>query len=301
MKKEFSNTDDLLIWLYIFIDNIFKQGELSLYTLRLSNNCYPYFTDCELFTCAIFAELMGCRNKKDGFKYIHRHYLSWFPKLPNYEVYNRKLNKFQEAFACIFKMLRESFANSSETIAQIDTAPISVCQAQHSSKSKAARPFVSKGFCAAKKKYYIGVKLQIISQNRKNTLPIPFDYHIETASKHDLEIAKLTLPYIVLENIDLYGDKAYIDNDFQLELFENKNINVITPIKKKKGQSHFMLFQQAYNSIHSSIRQPIDTLFGWINDKTNIENASKVRSVNGLFLFVNIKMVAALIMLIFQF
>ena len=103
MKIEFSNTDDLLIWLYVFIDNLFQQEELSLYTNRMSNNRYLFFTDIELFTCAVFAELMGHHNKKDGYKYIRRHYLSWFPKLPTYEVYNRKLNKFYEAFAYIFK------------------------------------------------------------------------------------------------------------------------------------------------------------------------------------------------------
>ena len=289
MKIEFSDTDELLIWLYVFIDNLFQQEELSLYTNRLSNNCFPFFTDVELFTCAIFAELMGYRSKKDGYKYIRRHYLSWFPKLPKYEVYNRKLNKFHEAFAYIFKRIRESYTYCCEAIGQIDTAPIIVCQAQHSTNSKAAQPFVSKGYCTAKKQYYIGVKLQIISQNRKNLLPLPIDYHIETAAKHDLDIAKQTLPYSLLEKMDIYGDKAYIDNGFQLDLFENNNLNLITPSKKKKGQPHLTLFQQACNSIHSSIRQPIDTLFAWINDKTNIENASKVRSVEGLFCFINIR------------
>jgi len=104
-----------------------------------------------------------------------------------------------------------------------------------------------------------------------------------------------------LENIDLYADKAYIDKNFQLDLFDNIRVKLMTPKKKTKGQRHFTLFQQAFNTIHSSIRQPIETLFGWINDQTNIENASKVRSVEGLLYHINVKMVAALMMLIVQF
>ena len=302
MKRKFDDIDSLLIWLYIFIDKLYNQTELPLYSLRLSNNSVPFFTDTELFTCAIFTELLKCRSKKDGYLYIRRHYLSWFPNLPTYEVYNRKLNKYQEAICYIFKIFRNLFAVvSDQKIAQIDTAPITVCKAQHSSCAKAAKPFVSKGFCPSKKMYYVGVKLQIISQNRANQLPYPIDYHIETAQMHDLDIAKLTLPYLDLNDIDLYGDRGYIDKNFQLDLFENNHINLITPNKKLKGQPPLTLFQKAYNSIHSSIRQPIDTLFGWIEDQTNIENASKVRSVDGLFYHINIKMLAALLLLVIKF
>jgi len=300
MKIKFNDRDIFLIWLYIFIDNLFAQTELKLYTMRLSNNGHPYFSDSELFTCAIFAEVVGLRTKKDGYNYIQKHYLSWFPKLPTYEVYNRKLIKFHEALTYIFRVLRNTYITIRQPIAQIDTAPICLCQAQHSSKAKAAKPFVSKGYCAAKKMYYVGVKFQIIAQHRINQLPYPIDYHIETAKVHDLDIAKQTLPYSDLEHIDFYGDKAYIDKNLQLELFDMKYVNLITPNKKKKGQHSLTLFEKAYNSIHSSIRQPIDTIFGWINEKTNIQNASKVRSIDGLFYHVNVKMVAALLMLIFQ-
>jgi len=116
-----------------------------------------------------------------------------------------------------------------------------------------------------------------------------------------LEIAKETLPQSEVQSVELYGDKAYIDQHFQLELFETKAIQLKTPIKKKKGQKQLLLFQRAANSIHSSIRQPIDALFAWINERTNIQNASKVRSVNGLFYHVSAKMLAALILLIVEF
>ena len=64
MKLTFDDNDSLLIWLYLLIDSLFTQTELPLYTERLSNNKYPFFTDVELFTCAVFTELIGFKNKK---------------------------------------------------------------------------------------------------------------------------------------------------------------------------------------------------------------------------------------------
>ena len=301
MKLVFKDDDILLVWLYVEISNLFSQSELPLYTTRLSNNASPFFTDAELLTCGIFAELMRSQDKKSGYAYIKKHYPQWFPQLPTYEVYNRKLNKYYEAIGYIYTAIRRKYGQAEQPVAMIDTAPIEVCQAQHSHNSKAAQPFVSKGYCAAKKKYYIGAKLQIIAQGRTHKLPLPVEFALASASIHDLVIAKETLPESEVKNIDFYGDKAYIDKTFQIELFEHKGINMITPIKKAKGQTHLWLFQRAANTIHSSTRQPIDALFAWIHKKTGIQNASRVRCQNGLFYHINSKMLAALIMMIAEF
>jgi len=58
MKLKFDLIDIFLIWIYNFFDNPFAQTELKFYAMRLSNNSNPYFTDAELFTCAIFTEVV---------------------------------------------------------------------------------------------------------------------------------------------------------------------------------------------------------------------------------------------------
>jgi hypothetical protein len=49
----------------------------------------------------------------------------------------------------------------------------------------------------------------------------------------------------------------------------------------------------------SSVRQPIESLFNWLIEKTNIQKASKVRSTKGLLTFVCGRIAAAFIHLIF--
>jgi len=64
MKQKFDSIDNLLVWLFLFIDKQYNHTELPLYSLRISNNNVAFFTDVELYTCAIFTELLKMPNKK---------------------------------------------------------------------------------------------------------------------------------------------------------------------------------------------------------------------------------------------
>jgi hypothetical protein len=50
----------------------------------------------------------------------------------------------------------------------------------------------------------------------------------------------------------------------------------------------------------SRIRQPIEALFGWIQEKTGIQTASKVRSERGLMVHVFGRIAAAMLLLAFN-
>ena len=55
-----------------------------------------------------------------------------------------------------------------------------------------------------------------------------------------------------------------------------------------------------YSRTVSKIRQPIEALFSWIIEKSDIQKASKVRSTKGLNLHVYDRLAAAFISLIFN-
>ena len=56
----------------------------------------------------------------------------------------------------------------------------------------------------------------------------------------------------------------------------------------------------AFSSFVSSIRQPIECFFNWLNRLTNIQSASLIRSLSGLLLHVFGRIAAAIISLIFK-
>ena len=83
------------------------------------------------------------------------------------------------------------------------------------------------------------------------------------------------------------------------------NSRILTPVKAIKGQSEVTRqWDKASNDLYSRavscIRQPIESLFNWIIEKTDIQRASKVRSTNGLLVHFFGKIAAAFIFLIFN-
>ncbi len=68
---------------------------------------------------------------------------------------------------------------------------------------------------------------------------------------------------------------------------------VYTPIKKCKGQTRLDYSDKLYLTAVSRIRQPIEALFAWIERKSGIESAGKVRSYAGLLVHVFGRLAAA--------
>ena len=78
---------------------------------------------------------------------------------------------------------------------------------------------------------------------------------------------------------------------------------MLTPVKRVKGQSEQIRFidkavDDLFSKAVSSIRQPIEALFNWLNEKTNIQKASTVRSSKGLLIHVFGTIVSAFIGLV---
>ncbi|HQG78490.1 MAG TPA: transposase [Bacteroidales bacterium] len=83
------------------------------------------------------------------------------------------------------------------------------------------------------------------------------------------------------------------------------NSEILTPVKGVKGQPETTnQWGKAANDLYSRavsrVRQPIESLFNWLKDKTDVQRASKVRSTKGLLVHVFGKIAAALIYLIFN-
>lgn len=58
---------------------------------------------------------------------------------------------------------------------------------------------------------------------------------------------------------------------------------LVAPQKKPKGKE-LTKDENYYNRLVRRIRQPIESLFNWIEEKTQIQRASKVRSTDALMI-----------------
>ena len=119
------------------------------------------------------------------------------------------------------------------------------------------------------------------------------------AAQHDLPAAKQILEdHLVLKHRKLYADKAYANTAWAEALKKDHALELLTPRNKRKGD--VLISGDTFSTFVSSIRQPSDCFFNWLNRLTNIQSDCLVRSLSGLFLHVFARIAAALISLIFN-
>lgn len=68
----------------------------------------------------------------------------------------------------------------------------------------------------------------------------------------------------------------------------------MAPVKKQKGQAHLDAAAAWLSRAVSRVRQPVESIFHWIEEKTGIEIASKVCSFQGLLIHVFGRLAAAM-------
>lgn len=95
-----------------------------------------------------------------------------------------------------------------------------------------------------------------------------------------------------ITNRTIFGDKIYSDFEYLNEHKKQfQNIEMLTPVKAIKGQSEQERQRnKAYNDLFftavSKVRQSIESFFNYLNEKTNIQRAHKVRSIAGLLVYI---------------
>ena len=98
----------------------------------------------------------------------------------------------------------------------------------------------------------------------------------------------------------LFGDKAYRDQATKQALAAQRT-TICTPDKKEKAQKVYKVGQSGlWSRFVSQMRQPIESFFNWLLEKTDIQHAAKVRSSEGLQVHCYGKLTAAFYLLCFN-
>jgi hypothetical protein len=293
---------DNLVKIYFHVCEKYE-NELKFSCMRFSNNGEPEFTDQEAMTIYLFCVNQEQRMKiKQIHSFANDYLRSWFPMLPSYAAFDSRLNRLSEAFKHLADSLLTEFKPStcSDNESVLDSLPIITCSGKRT--GKVASEITDKGYCSTKSLYYFGLKLHALAFKHPNKLPFPEQLLVTPASENDLTVFKNAWEGI--EDRTFYGDKIYYNVDYFNNLTLSKNSIMLTPVKGVKNQSEWEKnFDRAYNDLFSkavsTIRQPIESFFNWLIEKTDFQRASKTRSTAGLLVHVFGKISAAFISLIF--
>jgi Transposase DDE domain len=280
-----------LIRLYFYLcecDNTIP----GFYRQRFSPNSSPKnekITDVELLTFYFYCRRYEDKHLKSTiYDFANRYLRSWFPDLPAYANFNSRLNNLGDTLIILVDAILVDLQNTQgqnfrEHVSLIDSLPIILCSGKRS--GKVAPELSNKSYCSSKGIYYFGVKLHAITFCRKGQLPLPEFLGITPAADNDLEAVRHILPYLV--DREIFADKAYAVKGLNDELFQQLNTTLLTPVKLVKGETESTrqfkkAADQAFSTAVSVVRQPIESFFNWLIEKSNIQRAAKVRATKGL-------------------
>ena len=173
-------------------------------------------------------------------------------------VYNRRKRKLFPYIEKLRIKMAEKF-NEFENYFVIDSMPLEVCKMARSSRSKICKEvdyaIPNKGFCASQNLHFYGYKLHAICTI--NGVFQSFD--LSPASVHDIHYLQDIKTQ--LSDCVILGDKGYLSQTIQLDLFNEVNIELETP--KRKNQKDYK--PQFYQ--FKKYRKRIETLFSQLCDQ----------------------------------
>jgi hypothetical protein len=285
-----------LIALYLRVCRAYH-NQPDLKYQRLSN-FRPRFTDEELLTIYLFGHMQGFHQQRRIYDYTRHHWRAWFPHLPSYQAFNRRLNRLALAFEHLITetLARQVVPLAADSDRLIDSLPIMLAKWPKSGAARVAGEMADQGYSATKRSYYYGVKLHTIALRRTNKLPLPALIHLSRASEHDLTVLRQLDPD--LGKGILFGDKAYAEEETK-RVLAARGTHLLTPYKRKRNEPA-TAEPALWSRFVSSVRQPLESLFGWLIQRTNIQNASQVRSTKGLFVHCYGKLAVACLLLTFN-
>ena len=292
------DTQYTLVRIYLFVCRHYR-GRLAATVQRQSNNSEPDFTDKEVLTVYLFGLAKKRETVNETHEYAEEHFSDWFPDLPSYQSYNRRLNRLSAVFSPLVEKALEEIdgqGGHKNMLRIVDSMPIMLAKGTRASQATvASERIVDVGYCSSKDTFYHGVKLHVVAERRSNQLPLLRRAGLTPGSENDLRALRRVLPEI--ESGVLCGDKAYCDGPLKEQLAETQDLDLLTPVKKEKGQRTLSSADKLYSEAIGRMRQPIESLFSWIDEKTSIQQASKVRSYRGLLVHVFGRLAAAMLIL----
>lgn len=285
-----------LIALYLRVCRAYDT-EPGLKYQRLSN-FRPRFTDEELVTVYLFGHMQGFHQQRRVYDYVHRHWRAWFPALPSYQAFNRRPNQLAPAFEHLITatLTGQVVPLAARSDRLVDSLPVVLAKWPRSGAARVAAGVADQGFCSSKRSYYYGIKLHVIALRRPQQLPLPALLHVGRASQHDLTVLRELDPDLGAGY--LFGDKAYADEGMKRALAA-RGTHLVTPHKRRRNEP-VTAAPALWSRFASSVRQPLESLFGWLIQRTDIQNASRVRSTEGLLVHCYGKLAVACLLLTFN-
>ena len=219
----------------------------------------PKMSDCEIITLSILGESMGIDSENYLFGKLKSDHSKDFPNLINRSNFNRRRKRLNH-FTVQLNQNIAGLINEGENVYLVDSIPIPVCQIARKKSCKICKEDYEtapdKGYSAVSKSWYFGYKLHLVTS--VNGVFSTMD--LTKASVHDIHYLN-EIKYSSIRNCTLIGDKGYISKEYQLDLFNTRQIILETPMRYNQHD------KEPFPIIFKRARKRIETLFSQLCDQ----------------------------------
>jgi len=212
-----------IIVTYVVCDDVIK-------SLKIKEDPQIKMNMAEVMTTAIMSAIQYSGNLEKARKSLKSD--RYIPNMLSKSQLNRRLHRIEKSvWDNVLKALSLEFdKHNLENEFIVDSFPISACKLARQNRNKIYRGREYIGYCAAKKEFYLGLKLHMICDVNGS----PIQFLLFPASKSDVASLRkmaLNLP----KNSSIYGDKAYNDYKYEDRLIQEKQIHLM-PVRKKNSK-----------------------------------------------------------------
>ena len=212
-------------------------------------------TDLEVVALSLTAEFMSIDSENALFKQVNTYEISNLIERSQFNKRRRKLFLFSEEI----RTKLASFFLDFEDYFIVDSMPLEICKFSRHNRVKICKDEFetapSKGFCASQNNWFYGYKLHGVC----SISGIFHSLDITKAEVHDINFLKNIKQQ--MSDCVILGDRGYLSETIQLDLFQSVNIKLETPMRmNQKGYK-----KQPY--IFRKSRKRIETLFSQLCDQ----------------------------------
>jgi len=212
-------------------------------------------SDLEVVALSLTAEFMSIDSENALFKQISSVEIPNLIERSQFNKRRRKLFYFSEN---IRKHLASYFLEFEDYFI-VDSMPLEICKFTRHNRIKICKADFetapSKGFCASQNNWFYGYKLHGVC----SITGVFHSFDITKAEVHDIQFLKNIKNQ--MSDCVILGDRGYLSETLQLDLFQSVNVTLETP--KRMNQKNYK--PQPY--IFRKSRKRIETLFSQLCDQ----------------------------------
>jgi len=273
---------DLCTYVYVAADEVYQRA-VAPYDTRPGPQ--SGFTDSELLTVSIVAELVGLDAETRCLACLRRNHPALFPLLPERSRYNRRRRQLAEVTnrvrGAIMERLWRVLAAEGADLCALDSVPVPAVGFHHARHDHRWYGEAAYGRVASKKQTIYGFKLHLLI----STTGLVLDFALVAANEADGTLAEQLL--IDKAGLTVLGDKGYVNGPLQQHLAARNDLTLLTPRRKNQRAQLPAALTRAINQA----RQIIETVNSQLVGQCNLQR-NRAKSVCGLATRVAAKLAA---------